>query len=272
MKRFFATCALAFLASCGGGGGGDGSPSPGTPQSRTVTTSITSTHTGQQSGLQIFLPVGYNQTATRSPTIYILDGNDRLERLLEPLRLQKYENVVLVAVSNISSARRWIDFTMPGAEPYYRFLTQELIPRIDAEYHTDPDFRVLTGHSLSGDFTNYAFFMEPQGARRTFRSFISQDCSCWYHADMVFDGLWQVPIDMLDGLYARNPVLPVKLAMNGSTNGGNLQNVTPVYQRISTRGFQGLDVKLGLYTQGHVPMDSPSFADSLLFTLGPPQP
>lgn len=271
MKIPYGSLLLTFLvAACGGGGGGGDAP-PAGPQARTITTTIVSAQTGMTYGLQILLPVGYDKTATRSPVIYALDGNDRFARLAEPLRIQKYDNVVMVAIDNISAARRWIDFTMPGAEAYYRFLTQELIPRIDLEYHTDPDFRVLTGHSLSGDFTNYALFMEPQG-KRTFRAYISQDCSCWYHADMVYDGNWQVPIDMLDGLYARNPVLPVKMAMNGGGAGGNLQAVTAVYQRLSLRGFQGLDVKLGMYSLGHVPMDGPSFSDSLPFVLGPPQP
>ena len=277
MKKLLALAAFQLLtlvlSACGGGGGGDSSPPPPTgPQARTVVTTIVSAQTGQTYDLQIRLPVGYDQTATRSPVIYALDGVERFERLVEPLRIQHYDNVVVVAISNNGAARRWIDFTMPGAEAYYRFLTLELIPRIDTEYHTDPGKRVLTGHSLGGDFTNYAFFMEPAGTTRKFASFISQDCSCWYHANMTYDAGWQLPIDMLDALYARAPVLPVKLAMNGGSAGGNYGAVLPVYQRISMRGFQGLDTKIGAYTLGHVPMDGPSFADSLPFVLGPPQP
>jgi len=265
VKRL-AVLALFLLEACGGGGGG-GSTDPNTPQPRVINTTVVSAYTGQTYPVTILLPVGYDKTATRSPVIYALDGTDRYTRLAEPLRIQKYENVVMVSISALNGARRFVDFTMPAGEQYYRFLTTELIPKIDAEYHTDPDFRVLTGHSLSAEFAVFALYMEPAGTR-TFRSYIVNDCSCWYDATQSFVPGWALPIQMLDGLYARNPVLPVKVWIGNSGNAPP----TPLYQRLSMRGFQGLDVKYTGYAFDHVGMDGPSFAESLAFALGPPQP
>ena len=260
MKRLFLSVLLLLLAACSDGG--DPAPEP-----RTVTFPIASAHTGQTYDITVSLPVGYDKTATRSPVIYALDGTDRLTRLAEPLRRQKYDNVIMVGISANGGGRRFIDFTMPGAEAYNRFVTAELIPKIDAEYHTDPAMRVLTGHSLSAEFALFSLFMEPV-ASRTFRAYVVNDCSCWIDSTGAFVPDWTVPIQMLEGLYARNPVLPVKVWM-GSSNG---MLPPAIYQRLSMRGFQGLEARHTPFPQDTAGMDAASFAESLVFSLGPPQP
>lgn len=257
--------ALVLLAGCGGGGGD--APSPSVPQPRVVTFPIASTFTGQTYDVTVLLPIGYDTTATRSPVIYALDGTDRYARLAQPLGAQKYENVVMVSISANGRPRRFIDFSMPGAAPYNRFLSEELIPKIDREYHTDTNFRVLTGHSLSAEFALFSLYMEPAD-KQTFRSYIVNDCSCWVNTAEAFLPGWELPIEMLDALYARKPVLPVKVWMGSSAGTAPLS----VYQRISMRGFQGLDIKYTAYAFDHVAMDGPSFAESLAFVLGPPVP
>lgn len=268
MMRFLSLVAMALLAACSGGGGGSSdSSNPGTPQARTVTSSITSAHTGQTYALTILLPAGYDKTATRSPVIYVLDGDSRFTRLAEPLRIAKYDNVVMVGISANGSARRFIDFSMPGAAAYNRFLLEELIPKIDAEYRTDTDFRILTGHSLSAEFALFSLYLEVQ-PNRTFRSYIVNDCSCWVNTAGAFVPGWEVPIEMLDALRARKPVLPVKVWMGSSPGTAPLN----VYQRLSMSGFQGLDTRYTGYGFDHVAMDGPSFAEALTFALGPPVP
>lgn len=49
-----------------------------------------------------------------------------------------------------------------NAGPFLDFLTHELIPLIETDYHADPGQRILLGHSWGGDFALYALFKQPQ--------------------------------------------------------------------------------------------------------------
>ncbi len=52
--------------------------------------------------------------------------------------------------------------TSGGADDFLRFLTDELIPRIEREYRGDPNQRVLHGHSLGGNLVVDAVFRRPE--------------------------------------------------------------------------------------------------------------
>ena len=54
--------------------------------------------------------------------------------------------------------------------PYHQFLTQELVPRIDAQYRTDTGMRILNGLSYGGTITFLAFTYEGAG-NATFKEF-----------------------------------------------------------------------------------------------------
>jgi predicted alpha/beta superfamily hydrolase len=49
----------------------------------------------------------------------------------------------------------------PGAENFLRFLQEELIPYVDANFRTDPADRTLWGYSLGARFGLYALFARP---------------------------------------------------------------------------------------------------------------
>lgn len=53
-----------------------------------------------------------------------------------------------------------------GASAFLAFIEDELRPALEAEYPLDPGERVLTGASLGGLFTLYAFLSNPEGFRR----------------------------------------------------------------------------------------------------------
>nr|WP_262422850.1 esterase family protein [Brevundimonas denitrificans] len=64
--------------------------------------------------------------------------------------------------------RRNIDFQSPGegveqagAEAFQRFLKAELLPRIEANYRSDPQRRVLFGQSRGGAFVLYSAVTDP---------------------------------------------------------------------------------------------------------------
>jgi enterochelin esterase-like enzyme len=262
-------CVLLVLAAACGGGGGDAAPGPATGQSPTRTTSaIHSAETGITYNYQVYLPPGYAQGMARYPVIYAADGEYRFPVLSAVLEEQRRE-AILVDVWHMGSARRWVDFTMPGAEAYHRFLTRELIPAVDATYRTDPARRIYSGHSLSGELAMYAFYLERPGQRH-FNAILSGDASFWARPDMGFSG----PLDESAGameqtMFERGPDMPITLVLASSLR-GNATRVSAVHERLAGRGFTNLRLRHVQYTQEHLEMDGPSFAEALGFLLEAP--
>ncbi len=261
------------LYACGGGGSSPSVSVQEPDSAQTVTTSIASVKTGQNYGLQIYLPQGYQAGLKRYPVIYAMDGTvansySRFNMLKDVVNRNGYNNVILVALNSISTTRRFVDFTMPGAQAYYAFLTSELIPMIDAQYRTDPKNRTLSGHSLSAEFALFALYQElPE--KRFFSAILSADCSCWIKDDFSLAPQWDVPINMEQAMFERSQNLPVKLAISGSLS-FNAQRAMDVYQRITQHGYQGLSAQFTSYISGHTEMDEPEFGNALKFVFGPP--
>jgi hypothetical protein len=152
---------------------------------------------------------------------------------------------------------------MPGAAAYFRFLTQELIPKIEAQYRIDPARRALSGHSLSGEFAIYALYLEDP-AHRYFASIVSDEGSFWYRSDMVYSTQSSEATTLEQQLHDAHVALPVNLVLAGDTT-SNGALVTDLYNFLSARGYAQLRTLNLSYTLGHVPMDGPAFADSLAF-------
>lgn len=267
LRRLVAILALALAASCGGGGGGgDGTPSPGGTRSMSA---IHSTHTGLSYNYEVFLPAGYAQGTARYPVIYAADGEHRFPVLSSVVENSGHD-LILVNVWHMGSQRRYVDFTLPGAEAYYRFLTQELIPAIDALYRTDPSSRTYSGHSLSGEFALYALFMERSG-QRAFNAIVSGDGSFWARPDGSFDGaLGDTGLALERAMFERDRRLPVTLVLAGDfTGNSNGNRVAQVHDYLAARGYGELRLSMHSYSLGHLAMDGPSFSAALAAIYGP---
>ena len=271
MRRGFigVLASLAILAGGCGGGGGGGGPTTAAPESTVRTTDVIfSTSTGISYNLNVYLPAGYSASTARYPVIYAADAESRFAHASATLESQK-RPVILVAISAMGAAQRWTDFTMPGAERYYRFLTEELIPRIDGQYRTNPADRTYNGHSLTGAFAIYAICMEKPD-RRYFRAFISEEGSFWYDAGMrIGSALGTEPAKQMESdMFSRNRSLPVTLAMSGDHQ-GNAARVRELYDYLAGRGYADLTITHRGYNLGHVGMDALAFADALDDVFGP---
>lgn len=254
---------VALLPACGGGG--EGLPADPAAAVRTMT-AIASTNTGITYNVQVFLPAGYAPGTARYPVVYAADGEHRFPVLSTAIEASG-RNLILVNVWHMGSARRFVDFTLPGAEAYYRFLTQELIPAVDALYRTDTSSRTYSGHSLSGEFALYALFMERPG-QRFFNAIIASEGSFWARPDGSFDGpLGETGLALEREMFERERNLPVTLVLAGDTS-GNGSRVTQVHDYLAGRGYAGLRLSLRSYGLGHLPMDGPSFTDALPVVFG----
>ncbi|WEK42003.1 MAG: alpha/beta hydrolase-fold protein [Candidatus Sphingomonas colombiensis] len=143
-------------------------------------------------------PAGY-------PVLFVTDGDTNFIPAAIQSRLQVGEGVapaVIVGIGypdNDRLNRRNLDFTPPtpaehvppglrdawlnkqtsfgDAEPFFRFITQEVRPFVAAHARIDPANQALFGHSLGGLFTVQTMLAHP-GA---FRSYIASSPSLWWN-------------------------------------------------------------------------------------------
>jgi predicted small secreted protein len=263
LATLIVTLSALLLAGCGGGGGGNGddtaSPSP---PGKTITFQIPSAYTNIAYDISVMLPADYETDPTPRPVIYSLDAESRFNKLSGVLNdmPNAAKRAILVGIGNQGNARRFIDFEMDGAINYYRFLTLEAIPAIDARFRTDPKTRILSGHSLSGLLVVYALFMEQPG-QRYFSALMPEDSSVQFQPANVYA--------MEQQMFDTSHDLPVTLVM---TTSALFKDDLALCEQIRARNYGGLKLKFLGYGQDHVGMDVFAFRDSLsfIFNLGLP--
>ena len=134
---------------------------------------------GRSYDVLVGLPDGYDEADDTSyPTVYILDGGELYPMLRAYYRYLRIggeaPEMILVAISYGTSDfengnDRGHDYTAPsdesehygGAQDFQTFLSDELIPFIEASYRSSPKRRVLFGHSLGGQFVLYSAQTQP---------------------------------------------------------------------------------------------------------------
>ena len=138
---------------------------------------IDSEATGRPYHIYVRYPEGYDPAANVTwPTVYLTDG-DSLFPILAANHLflhydEQLPEALVVGIAygafDPSVNRRNLDFQSPGAgaeqagaEPFQRFLKSELIPRIETNYRSDPQRRVLFGQSRGGAFVLYSAVTDP---------------------------------------------------------------------------------------------------------------
>lgn len=167
--------------------------------------SLSSQHTGSTYPIAVGLPDGYDE-ARSYPVVYATDGGSKVHTLLETARtLNRYSGLapaIIVGIGNASADSRATDFTpspradLPalaaiaadpvatgGAPAFYRFVRDELIPRIENDYAADPDQRILFGHSYGGLFGLHAL----QQPDTPFAGFLISSPSVWWNDRELFD-------------------------------------------------------------------------------------
>ncbi len=120
----------------------------------------------------VSLPKSYGWALDRRfPVLYLLDGKDHFFHTAGSVGyLAEHREIPEMIVVAIESTVRVRDFTQTdwptawigggGAGNFKRFLSTELIPKVERTYRTD-GFRVLSGHSAGGQFALYCLTSEP---------------------------------------------------------------------------------------------------------------
>ena len=234
---------------------------PPPPRGETANVSVVASKQGTFYDVSILVPKGYDANSDPLPVIYALDAQIRLQSLVEVMQ-QTQARAILVAIYDMT--RRQTDFNIPGAYDYLAFLTKDLIPYIEANYRADPRRRVLSGLSTGGNFPFHALYMETP-SRWSFAHYWSSEGAFWQQPESVAfeEG------SMFDAI-GRSPFPVTLILARGGDGITNTAYVRALYDQIASRHYVGLRLLDLYYPQlGHVPMDAPSFRDSLAILFGP---
>ena len=134
---------------------------------------------GRSYHIYVMLPDTYDESADyKYPTIYLLDGGALFPLLSAYYRYlnsgEEIPNAIIVGISYGSASfnggnYRSTDFTAKssekefwgGAGQFQEFLSEELLPFIEATYRAHSGRRVIFGQSLGGQFVLYTALTEP---------------------------------------------------------------------------------------------------------------
>lgn len=246
-----------------------------------------STHTGAEYPITVYLPASYATGTDRYPVIYATDGDagfppqGRFVNFVDILQ-RHGTNAILVGIGG--TKRRATDFMLPGAIAYHEFVTQELVPFIEAHFRADPQRRVLSGISLGGEFVLTAFFLEAP-TKPTFSAYISTEAylrqapfvaleqdfaktmadksipATLYLARASPGGTREPPSSGVNG--ANNIVATVNAARASSSRGTNSIDVDAFYRRMSQRSYPDLVLIERQFDTDHIGADNPSFEDAV---------
>lgn len=161
---------------------------------RSEVVEIKSSINGQTYPIKIALPGSYYTSDKTYPVVYLLDAYSSFGIMTEMARLlasdKSIPELIIVGISSEGSSKEFIynrsrDYTptqisqekLPeiyqssipasgGAEKFFEFIKEELIPFAESKYRTDSSDRTLAGHSLGGLYVFYSLFRQPDLFKR----------------------------------------------------------------------------------------------------------
>ncbi|MFT6388850.1 MAG: putative alpha/beta superfamily hydrolase [Cellvibrionaceae bacterium] len=229
------------LSGCGGGGSAlTGQVEPNV--------ALRGDHNNVNYPIMVYLPKDYEtDTDAEYPLLLILDGEFNFKRIINIVDESKKDIIVVGVGTGAASTggyQRGIDYTWPGAEHYYHFLTLQVLPYIEATYSINANDRTLSGHSFGGLFTGIAMLIEPPNGRY-FNKYLSQDGSFWKDLGIINT--------LEDQLYSLDQSLPIQLILTGASGqgDGNATVVEGFYNRLVNRDYSDLDITYLHYSVSH---------------------
>lgn len=172
---------------------------------------INSRFTNTAYDIKVYIPDG-KAPSDGFPIHYVLDGLSYFGFVKDAVRLQQLNSMktgtspaIVVGICHQAEEmreRRFIDYTasaeelrMPahakgkipaiygGAEKFYSFIEQELIPAIENKYPVNTECRTLLGHSLGGYFALWCSFTQT----KKFKHIVAISPSIWWNGEELIE-------------------------------------------------------------------------------------
>jgi predicted alpha/beta superfamily hydrolase len=139
---------------------------------------LKSSKLGRSFHIFVDLPENYHNNGENYPTVYLLDGGNTFPLMAAYHHYLRFGDevpaVILVGISygaDTFKEGNWrsTDYTAPskerdfwgGASVFQAVLQEELMPMIEGSYRSDPEQRILFGHSLGGQFVLFNALSRP---------------------------------------------------------------------------------------------------------------
>ncbi len=162
--------------------------------------------------ISVYLPPGYDPSASPYPMLLVFDGSSYLTLVPTPRILNnlihagRISPIVAVFVGNVRGARVT---ELACNENFAEFLATELIPWVKEKYNVsaDPAKNLVGGLSAGGLAASYVAFRHPE----MFGNVISQSGSYWWSPDRIPDLLsLEVEDEWLTRQYAEADPKPIR--------------------------------------------------------------
>ena len=207
-------------------------------------------------------PPGYGESTATYPVLYLLDAYGRnsssgpdfqtVAKQVDTMSLEGIPPMIIVGVVNTHRSRDMLPIKTRvysesgGADKFLAFLTEELIPHVDANFRTSGE-RILYGRSDSGLFTLFALLEKPDA----FSGYLSSSPTVGHCPDIM-----RVKTGRL---FAQHPTLETTLFLiYGDDDLPYARRYIPVFaQAFRKQGSDGIRFGMNVVPGGgHVPQSS----------------
>ncbi|HEX9728205.1 MAG TPA: alpha/beta hydrolase-fold protein [Gemmatimonadales bacterium] len=144
--------------------------------------SIRSSSLNEERPIWVWTPPGYSESRPGLPVVYLLDADVYFQYTTALTDFLAYylrgPEMIVVGIPTTERGRDMLPSR--GAEPFRRFLVDEVMPVVNRRFNTAP-FSVLIGHSLGGLFAVYTATTSP-GA---FGAYVASSPALQYDSTVV---------------------------------------------------------------------------------------
>lgn len=215
--------------------------------------SISSSITGIEYPLHIYLPRDYAESDKNYPVVYATDGQwifSGFSHIID----RKNKDLILVAIEQGPNNRRATDYRLPGVHNYFAFLTAELLPLIETDFRVDPTNRTLIGTSYGGILAGLAPLIDDI-ENPLFKHYLSFDPSFYEHQNAT--------LSLEQERFNASNRLGITLFLSSATLRGNDAFVTWYQDILEQRQYSGLRIIRRSYAVDHNDVANPSFETAL---------
>ncbi|GGY83762.1 hypothetical protein GCM10011613_30830 [Cellvibrio zantedeschiae] len=205
-----------------------------------------SKHTKIEYPYSVYLPPNYETSKKTYPVLYLTDGQwvKEFHKAVEA----HHKDFIVVAIEQGPEDRRMVDYKLPGALPYIRFLKEEIIPHIEKKYRTNSN-RLFWGASL-GATVGEILLSQETGKKPYFSTYALSDGAFWANPPEIQQ--------QLNVALTQPKSETISIFTSGTRQGNYIPNLDFV-KRVQSLNNPTLDIKNIELKETHNEMATPTF-------------